>query len=93
MILDPEFLAILVCPVTRQPLREADAAELSRINDRIARGGVRNDGGQPVAEPLEGALVVAEPGASGVVLYPIRTGIPVLLAAEAIRVDADAAPR
>jgi uncharacterized protein YbaR (Trm112 family) len=55
--LDPWLLSILVCPVTRSPLRyDADAGEL--ISD-----------------------------AAGLA-YPIRDGVPVMLAEEARRLDA-----
>lgn len=53
MSVDPELLAILVCPVTRQPLR------------------------------LEGEELISD--AAGLA-YPIRDGVPVLLAEEARRV-------
>lgn len=55
--LDPWLLSILVCPVTRTPLRyDADAQELISDEARLA--------------------------------YPIRDGVPVLLAEEARRIDA-----
>lgn len=54
--LDPWLLSILVCPVTRTPLRyDADAQEL--ISDEAG------------------------------LAYPIRDGVPVLLAEEARRID------
>ena len=55
--LDPWLLSILVCPVTRTPLRyDPDAQEL--ISDEAGFA------------------------------YPIRDGVPVLLAEEARRIDA-----
>lgn len=54
--LDPWLLSILVCPVTRTPLRyDAEAQEL--ISDEAG------------------------------LAYPIRDGVPVLLAEEARRID------
>jgi uncharacterized protein YbaR (Trm112 family) len=92
MAIDPEFLAILVCPVTHRPLRKATAAELGAINALVRGGKLQNAGGQTVAEPFEAGLAVAgEPGDAELVVYPIRTGIPVLLAQEAIRIAAGAA--
>jgi len=79
-MIDPEFLAMLVCPVTRQPLREATAAELSTANDAIGRGQVRNRGGNQVAGALKMALLTDD----GAWLYPVQDGIPILLSAEAI---------
>lgn len=76
----PEFLAMLVCPATRQPLREATAAELAAVQQAVAAGTARNRAGQPVTEALDGGLVAAD----GSVLYPVRQGIPILLSGEAI---------
>lgn len=81
-MIDPEFLAMLVCPTTRQPLREATEAELGKVNDAIATGSVRNRGGSPVAGALQAALGTED----GEWLYPIQDGIPILLAAEAVPV-------
>lgn len=53
---DPKLLEILVCPVTRGPLRwDAEAGELISEKARLA--------------------------------YPIRNGIPIMLEAEARRLD------
>jgi|JRYL01.1.fsa_nt_gb uncharacterized protein YbaR (Trm112 family) len=76
----PEFLAMLVCPQSRQPLRVATAAELAAVQQAIAAGRARNRAGQPVAEAIDGGLVVAD----GSALYPVRQGIPILLSGEAI---------
>lgn len=79
-MIDAQFLGLLVCPATRQSLREATAAELTAANAAIARGAVRNRGGGAVAAALVGALATAD----GAWLYPIQDDIPILLTAEAI---------
>jgi uncharacterized protein YbaR (Trm112 family) len=79
-MIDSDFLRILVCPSSRQPLREATAAELAAVNAAIAKGGVRNRGGNPVTAALVGGLVPTD----ATVVYPIQDGIPILLAAEAV---------
>ena len=61
----PDLLELLRCPVTRQKLVAADARQLARLN---ASAGER--------EPLSAALVRADGSAA----YPVRDGIPVLLA-------------
>ncbi len=76
----PDFLALLVCPATRQPLRQATAPELAAVNAAIAAGTARNRGGAAVDAPLQEGLVTAD----GTFVYPVRDGIPILLSAEAL---------
>jgi uncharacterized protein YbaR (Trm112 family) len=79
-MIEPDFLRMLVCPSTHQPLREATAAELAAVNAAVAAGTARNRGGVAVAGSLQGGLVPAD----GSVVYPIKDGIPILLVPEAI---------
>lgn len=78
--IDPELLSILACPETHQGLAEASAAELQKINTRIAAGGVKNVGGKAVTSPLEAGLVREDKAR----IYPIKDGIPVLLIDEGL---------
>ena len=74
---------MLRCPRTGLPLTAATPALLAEVNRRIARadgGGILNRAGNPVREPLDGALVPSDGSAA----YPIRDGIAVLLAEEAV---------
>lgn len=89
MALDPDFLQLLACPATRKPLHELPAAELAALNDRIARGGVRDRGGSAVGKPLAAAL---KPDGERHV-YPIQDGIPMLRTTDAIPLDAVAAAK
>jgi len=84
-VIDPELLAILVCPDTHQPLALADEAVLERLNAAVAAGEAKNAGGEAVTEKVEEGLVRED----GTVLYPIRDSIPVLLIEEGIPLELD----
>lgn len=79
-MVDQSLLDILVCPETKQPLRNADAELLERLNASIGQGSVKNKGGEVVSKALEGALVREDGG----VLYPVRDDIPIMLIHESI---------
>ncbi|MBM3978169.1 MAG: hypothetical protein FJ299_14425 [Planctomycetes bacterium] len=79
--MDKDLLEILACPLTKQPLREASAAEVAAWNERVRAGKLKTSGGKP-AEPFEAALVRQD----GKVVYAIRDRIPVLLPDEGIAV-------
>ena len=82
-MVDQELLDILVCPETKQPVRPADEALLSRVNTAIASGSLTNRGGQPVTEAVSEGLVRED----GAILYPVRDDIPVMLIDQAIPLD------
>jgi uncharacterized protein YbaR (Trm112 family) len=79
-MLSAELLEMLRCPETMQTLRAVEPALLERLNGQIAAGTLKNRGGEPVTEPLEGGLIRAD----GRRLYPICHDIPIMLAEEAI---------
>jgi uncharacterized protein YbaR (Trm112 family) len=81
-MVDKELLELIVCPQTRQALREASSELLASVNARVARGELSNQGGTKLQVPLEEALVRQD----GRVLYPVLDGIPVLLVEEAIQI-------
>ena len=81
-MVDPELLEILVCPETRQQLRQADADLLNRLNLAIQSGQVVNRGGHKLADRVEEGLIRKD----GMVLYVVQEDIPIMLLDEAIEV-------
>ncbi|MCC6124766.1 MAG: hypothetical protein IT426_07390 [Pirellulales bacterium] len=82
-MLDRETVAILVCPVTRQPLALADAPLIAKINGVIEAGKLLDQLGRLVKQPITEGLVRQD----GKILYPVRDGIPVMLADEGIALE------
>ena len=81
--IDKDLLAILCCPETKQDVSLAADALITRLNERIAQGGLKNKGGQTVVEKLDGGLLRADKK----ILYPIREDIPVMLIEEGIPLE------
>jgi uncharacterized protein YbaR (Trm112 family) len=79
-MIDKDLLSILVCPATHQALALADEAQVQAANARIQAGEQNNVAGSAVEESIEGGLLRQD----GQILYPIRQGIPVLLAEEGL---------
>jgi uncharacterized protein len=79
-MLDPELLALLVCPETHQDVVLATPGEVALLNEAILLGQVRNVGGKEVAQIVDGALIRGDHA----VAYPIRDGIPVMLVEEGL---------
>jgi uncharacterized protein YbaR (Trm112 family) len=79
-MVEKELLELLACPQTHQGLRQAPPELLERLNARIARGELVNQGGAKLAVALTEALVRED----GQVVYPVLDGIPMLIAEEAL---------
>ena len=81
-MLDPELLALLVCPQTLQDVTLATPEEIARLNEAIAHGQVKTVEGKATTQSLEAALIRIDRA----VAYPIRDGIPVMLVPEGLAI-------
>ena len=81
LMFDKNLLNILCCPETRGALKMADEGLLSSLNSAVAAGTLKNIAGEIISEKMDEALVAID----GSRVYPVREGIPVLLADEAIK--------
>ncbi|WP_455242892.1 Trm112 family protein [Petrachloros mirabilis] len=81
--IDKDLLAILCCPETKLDVSLADDTLISKINDAISQGILKNKGQKPVTELLDGGLIRSDRK----ILYPIREDIPVMLIEEGIPLD------
>ena len=82
MELDPQLLAILCCPESKQGVTLLDRALLEKLNQKIGTGELQNQGGSVVKEKLDGGLLRADQ----TLVYPIRDAIPIMLIEEGISV-------
>lgn len=80
---DKDLLAILCCPESKLDVSMADDALISKMNDAISRGVLKNKAQKPVTELLDGGLIRSDRK----ILYPIREDIPVMLIEEGIPLD------
>ena len=78
-----DLLSILVCPESKQPVSLASAETVTRINQRVQSGQLRNKGGAVVTEAFEGVLVRQD----GSIGYGIRQGIPIMLVEESFSIQ------
>ncbi|MCB0333851.1 MAG: hypothetical protein KDD55_10165 [Bdellovibrionales bacterium] len=83
-MIDPSLLEILVCPEEKTKLSLAGKELLEQVNSEIKRGVLKTCGGTLVSETLSEGLLRED----GKRLYPIRSGIPILLAEEGIVLEA-----
>lgn len=81
--IDKDLLAILCCPDTKQEVTVAADTLVRQLNERIAKGELKNKAGQMVADKLDGGLLRADKK----ILYPIREDIPVMLIEEGIPLE------
>jgi uncharacterized protein YbaR (Trm112 family) len=78
--INPQLLSLVRCPITQAKLNIAAASMIDRLNQAIMQRTLVNRVGQTVEEPLQTALVNEHEDW----LFPIRDGILVLIADQAI---------
>jgi len=82
-MLKDELLAILCCPQTHQPVSVASSDLVRRLNEKIEAGALKNQSGEKVSLPVDGALVREDQRFA----YIVRQGIPIMLIDQAIPLD------
>ena len=80
MAVDERLLEILVCPVSRVPMRRLPKDRLAILNRHRERSGLVHADGSRVDEPLEEALITTD----GKTVYKVEGGIPVMLEEQGI---------
>jgi len=82
-VVDPELLAILVCPENKTPVSPVEQETLDQVNAAIKAGTLKYRNGESVGEAIDGGLLRED----GAYLYAIRDDIPVMLIDESIPMD------
>ena len=80
MALDPRFLSILCCPVSKRALKPLSRARLGFLNDAVRAGSVQNVACAVLNAVITDALISDDDK----VIYRIDDGVPVLLPEEGI---------
>ena len=80
MPVDRKLLELLVCPITKQPVRPLDEERLAKVNALVEKGELRYRDGSKVEQPLAEALITANGGS----LYRVDDNIPVMLEEQSI---------
>jgi len=82
-MLNKELLEIVVCPETKQKLKIADQPVVDKLNKEIEEKSLKNKAGQVITEKIDGGLIRED----GMIIYPIREQIPILLVEEGIELQ------
>ena len=75
MAVDERLLEILVCPVSRVPMKRLPRDKLAVLNRHRERNGLVRVDGSSVEKRLEEALITTD----GKTVYAVESGIPVML--------------
>lgn len=80
MSIDRKLVEILVCPVSKVPVKMLSRDKLAILNRCIEAGDIQRQDGSVVSEPLQGALITED----GRTVYAVEDDIPVMLQDQAI---------
>jgi uncharacterized protein YbaR (Trm112 family) len=78
--IDRKLVEILVCPVTKVPVKVLPRDKLAILNRCIEAGEVRRQDGSTVKDSLQAALITED----GQSIYPVEDDIPIMLEDQAI---------
>lgn len=81
-MIDEKLLPLIQCPVSGQTLCLSPAETITMLNEKIAQGLVRDASDELVESNLDQGLITKD----GERLYPVRGGIPTLIADSAIMI-------
>jgi uncharacterized protein YbaR (Trm112 family) len=79
-MVDPQLLAILCCPETKQDVKLLEGSVIAELNRLIEKGDIKTRAGEPVREKVDAVLVRDDKK----FCYAIRDDIPIMLIDEAI---------
>jgi uncharacterized protein YbaR (Trm112 family) len=79
-MIDEKLLILIQCPISGQKLTIAADELVATLNEKINGGSVRDRADQLVQQTLDQGLITED----GARLYPVRGGIPTLIADHAI---------
>ncbi|HJL92838.1 MAG TPA: Trm112 family protein [Woeseiaceae bacterium] len=78
-----ELLSIICCPITKQSLSFVTRDKLDELNKAINKGLIKTNEGNIQNKNITDALITD----NGMILYPIKDDIPVLLENKSIHLD------
>ena len=82
-MIDEKLLTLVQCPISGQKLAIAAQEVVAALNEKIGSGSIRDRSDQLIQQTLDQGLITED----GARLYPVRGGIPTLIADNAIELN------